>query len=481
MISFATEFPTRPLRNRAEFIAQVVGWLRGTNYSTVLDQPEAAELLGEAAQFGNGSGEELRFRELQGATGIEAIGFRHDFPDGEGRLWRTEMVLRRGIPDFQDLIRLRTDCIAKVHGARLDFPRKPYLIKAVLEDGWGGKDGELPVTDKPVWLGDDTAGLNLARAVTIGDATSYLPVVYVSTAGRQKWLIPREHIERLAFELGGVAHVVVEPSQSFSFRLREAVDGANAYGGTVAVAIPGRGIIRRFYVGLRYPDVDRLLIDLRGQIVRTRSQLPAHGWDWTELQEQALRRQRERDRNRLSAAESEQLYVEEISNLRDRVAQLEGQLAALSPEQEVELPADALFLHLAEKLGPEIYPGEFTDRIRFAAKECGTRSEQIGLDERSKVVLNAIVSQISTSPALEEIRQELRRATKDQKRMATSLVTLLSRHGYKEKSDNKHIRLEPVDGYRGLSALTISKTPGDQRGMENMRKQIEGTLGITKL
>jgi hypothetical protein len=482
MTSFATEFPVRPIANRGAFVAQVISWLRGTNYSTVLENPGDADLAGDTAHLRSRNGEELRLRELGHESALEAIGFRHDFPDAEGRLWRTEAVLRRAVSsNAQDLVRLRTECIARAHGVRLDAPRKPYLIKTILHDGWGGEDGELPVSDGPHWLTDDDSGLKVACTVTLGQATRYLPVIYVSATGPSKWLLSRKQTEKLAYDIGGIAHVVVEPSRSFSFRLRDLVAGANAYGGTIGIALPGRGIIRRYFLGFRLPTVEDLLAVVREVSVVIRSQMPAEGWDWTELQEQALRRQRERDSNRLSITQTEELYREEIANLQDRVRQLEGQIAARPPEESTEGEDGFLPALLAKKLGPEIYPGEFSDRLRLAAKECSSRAEQIGLDRRSKLVLVAIATHLPTSPALSELREDLKRATKDPKRIASELTALLLRHGYREKADNKHIRLEAKNGYDGLDTITLPKTPSDHRGLTNLRKQIERTLGISKL
>lgn len=479
---FATEFPVRPVPNKGAFVAQIISWLRGTNYSTVLDDPSDKDLEGDTAHLRTSSGEELRLRALSNNAALEAIGFRHDFADNEGRLWRTEVVLRRGVSsNAQDLIRLRTECVARKLGVQLEAPRKPYLVKMILGDRWGGLDGNLSVSDAPHWLTDDDTGLEVARAITLGEKPRHLPVIYVSAIGTSKWLPSFDQIGKLAFDLGGVAHVVVEPSRAFSLRLRDLTSGANAYGGAVGIALAGRGVVRRYFLGFRLPDVEDLLAIIREASVTIRSQMPAEGWDWTELQEQALRRQRESERKRLSTIETENLYQEEIANLQDRIRQLEGQIATRPPEVVAEIEDSLLPALLVKKVGPEIYPGEISDRLRLAARECCSRAEQIGLDRRSQSVLNSIAENLPSSPALSELREDLKRATKDAKRAASELMALLLRHGYREKADNKHIRLEAKDSYDGLDTITLSKTPGDHRTLKNTRKQLERTLGIAKL
>jgi hypothetical protein len=483
MVTFATEFPVAQPLDRAAFVAQIISWLRGSEYSTVLDDHRDADIEGETAYLRSRTGEELRLREFCRARDLEAIGFRHDFPDNDGRVWRTEAVVRRGAASHeQALMRLRTQCIAREPGARLEAPRKPYLVKAMLRDGWGGKDGILHVTDQPLWLTDEDSSLQLARDVTLGRANRHLPVVFVSATATSRWLLSRQEVEKLAYDLGGVAHVVVEPSRTFSFRLRDQTAGANAYGGTLGIALPGRGIVRRLHLGWQLQDSSDLLTAARLASMAIRSQMPAVGWDWTELQEQALRLQRERDRSRLSAEESEKLYLEEIENLKDRIRQLDEQLAARARSEAYYDDDDrGLPEILVARLGPEVYPGEFSDRLRLAAKLACAVADQVGLDRRSKALLEAAVKNLPSSPALLELLQDLKRATKDPRRAATELTALLLRHGYREKSENRHIRLEAKDGYTGLDAITLPKTPSDSRGLTNLRKQIERTLGIAKL
>ena len=482
MLQFSTEFPVIPSDNRAAFVAEVVAWIRGMRHQTVLSKDSEAELDGANAHVRSSTGEELRMRELRTGDGWTAIGIRHDLPDDLGRSWRTECVLKRSAADGgQDLVRLRTQCIATTPGARLDTPRKPYLIKALLKSGWGGTDQGIDVSDQPVWLESTDAGIATAKSVTLGEAAKWLPTVYVSATGNASWLLSRQEIEKLAYDLGGIAHVVVEPDRAFSFDLRDATEARNAYGGTVGFSVPGQGIARRYYLGWQIQNGDELATAVRSAASALRSQMPAFGWDWTELQEQALRAQRERDRNRLTAAENEKLYLEEIENLQDRIRQLEQQLSA-SPAaslgmDEAEFSSD----NLVQRIGPEVYSGEISDRLRFAAKTTLSAAEQIGLDPRTKAILQRVVDRLPESPALAELSQDLARATKDPKRVVSELTALLARHGYSEKADNKHIRLEANKDYDGLDSITLPKTPSENRGLKNLRKQIERTLGITKL
>src|SRR5690606_18506527 len=255
MLPFSTEFPVRPSANRAAFVAEVIAWIRGMQHQTVLSSESDAELDGANVHVRSNIGEELRMRELRSSDGWSAIGTRHDLPDDLGRVWRTECVLKRAAAEGgQDLVRLRTQCIATTPGANIDTPRKPYLIKALLKNGWGGTDQQFTVTDQPVWLESSDAGLATAKSVTVGEAAKWLPTVYISATGSSSWLLSQREIEKLAYDLGGIAHVVVEPDRAFSFDLRDETLARNAYGGTVGLSAPGQGIVRRYYLGWQIQD-----------------------------------------------------------------------------------------------------------------------------------------------------------------------------------------------------------------------------------
>lgn len=479
MIPFATEFPVGPIATKAAFVAEVVAWLRGTTYSQVLTGKELDQ-SGDFAHLRSENGEELRFRELQDDAGA-AIGFRHDYGDDLGRIWRTEGILSTSAnPNKEGLVRVRTQCLAGRAGASLETPRKPYLIKALLGDGWGGTDGWLSVSDQPLLLKDDEDDLLLARAVVQGEASEFLPVVYVSSTSGTKWALSEDQVSKLAYDLGGVAHVVVEPNRSFSFKLKEITAGANVYGGAIGVAVPGAGVVRRMFVGWQIPDGRSLADATQTSAIEIRSYFPAVGLDWSEMQERALREAREHDREMLTFSQLEESYLEEIASLKEQVDQLKAERASANSQIEARAMEPSAGI-AGSAIAPELYDGEISDRLSYAAKIALDAADRIGLDSRSRFIFERVAA-IQKSPSLSDFKESLRRATKDAKRVASEVAALLVSHGYQEKSDNKHIRLQAGDGMGGLGTITLSKTPSDKaHGLENQRKQIEETLGLRGL
>ncbi|MGY6635620.1 MAG: hypothetical protein ACXIUO_00615 [Erythrobacter sp.] len=482
MLPFSTEFPVKSNQTSAAFVAEVIAWLRGNGASTVLGHGSEKELEGENAFLVGESGEELRFREIREGEHAIAVGFRHDFPDNEGRIWRTEGVLRRGGAGASDLVRFRTQCRAAQPGARLDVPKKPYLIKALLKNGWSASDGHVEVSDAPIWLHETEQGLQLAASLTEGTLTRWLPALYVSATDSDVWGLSETEIEKLAYDLGGVAHVVVEPNRRFSFKLRDLTAGRNVYSGAVGIALPGSGIVGRLFIGWQMPDSHSLVVALKNTVTALRERMPVKGWDWSDLQELSLRKQRNALQGAAEAKDIEELfdgYVKEIEEIKSDKRVLEVKIAELQAEisnkdEERDNGGNVL------RLMPEIYPGEVLDRLRYAANLTLNNAEAIGLDRRTLCVLQKLAA-LPSSPDLRELKLDLERATKDPKRVAGELFGLLQRHGYYEKSDNKHIRLEAQPQFEGLDAITLPKTPSENRGLKNLRKQIESILGLTKL
>ncbi|RMF21763.1 MAG: hypothetical protein D6760_08785, partial [Deltaproteobacteria bacterium] len=457
---------------------RVVTWISGIKASTVLHARAAEALDTDNARLTADNGEVLHFRELPGTDGLQAIGFRHELPDAEGRVWRTEAVLRFAGPEQPSTLRLRGTSLAAVPGAKLEVPRKPYLVKDLLRAGFVADDGDLAVREEPHRLsGDD---VELAARLITGSGTTWLPVLYVS-APDERPALDDQALKKLAFALGGIAHVVVEPDRRFSFRLRDACGGKNPYAGAVGLALPDTGIVRRYMLGPSFPTAGELVAHLIEETTRFRTFMPSRGWDWSELQEQALRAQRERERKRLSAEELVALYQEEVENLEERVRELEQKLQESAPSAAQDQDEDWRAT-LAQELGPELWAGEVVDRLRYAARQTLDRAQEWGLnpDGRTCAVLHRFLDATSAAKAGEELKGAIRQACKDPKRMARDLIPLLERHGYEHSAQNRHHRLHARPEYPGLEPITLPTTPSDYRGLRNMASLIGNKLEIDR-
>lgn len=480
MRAFATEFAVKP-KTQAEFVSELIGWLRGTTYSTVLDSVDRDVEPHDFTAIAS-TGESLRVRDLESEQGLFVVGFRHDYPDAEGRNWRTEAVLTRPTAADEYSIRVRTQCQAKNAGARIDFPKKPYLIKAILSGGWGADDGPLTACDAPYWLEPTEADLRLTQDVMCGQGTRDLPVVYVSAKGAGRWDLAVEGIERLAYRLGGVAHVLVEPDRGYSFDLMNRVRRRNAYGGSLGLYVPGVGLAGRFFKSWEVATDEALLDRVQNAAMAARTAMPVRGWDWSELQERSLKSRRTSGSQALEFKELEDIYLEEIETLKQQLGdERQAHIDYLS-HVEANRPnaQEDPYQNLRTAVKTELYPGETLDRIRIAANIALQNVERHGIDDRTVAILKAVVS-LGFSERGDAFIEQLKDCTSANEKLIASLIPFLEKHGFTQRSENKHIRVSAREELTGVGSITIAKTPSDHRTSKNTRSQIIGILGLNAI
>lgn len=328
MSVFGTEFPVRVDFSKAEFVAHVVAWLRGIENSRVLEANENSDIDGASGHFKAVNGEELTFREVDGSSGY-VVGAKHEIPDLEGRIWRTEIVARKDTSG-NSIMRIGSRCISNQNGARLDTPRRPHIIRSMIEDGVAGRDGYLDTLLEPIVLNEKlNDDIDLAAKIVDGSATNFLPILYFSVDQRDRRCLSDDLLRKFAKSVGGVCHVVVEPSRAFSFMLRDRSRGRNVYGGTVGLSVPGRGIVGRFFLGWQTPDVRALSERLRSVVISARSRMKNLGWEWADLQEYYLKEERRKEQNRLSESEKYQLYDDELKNKDEIISNLRASIESI--------------------------------------------------------------------------------------------------------------------------------------------------------
>ncbi|MFZ1340003.1 MAG: hypothetical protein WAS26_13220 [Paracoccaceae bacterium] len=335
----------------------------------------------------------------------------------------------------------------------------------------------------PHRISPDDEGLLLAQAILEGTASTRLPIVWVSATGAGQWALEPREIDQMSVALAGVAHVVLEPDRAFSFRLKDLSGGLNAYGGTIGLGIPGRGLVRRLFIGWQLPDSRALKEAVIQSVSDYCSGMPkGESWDWTDLQEARIRADRDA---RISVQEDRDLVASfdaEIAEKDAAIVELRQQLQDLSQRlsNRNEGRGDGGALGIPD-IGPELYPGEFHDRLRAIAGTFREIGPDKGWDKRSLAVADAIL-RAPPSPQFSVLEQEIDAATRaPAARMAADIQRLLVRHGYEFKSNNGHPRLEAKPDMPGLETITLSTSPSDHRAGQNMKRQIKAAMGLQKL
>ncbi|GBQ20294.1 hypothetical protein AA0472_0095 [Acetobacter estunensis NRIC 0472] len=473
---FATEIPVKTITEE-EFVEQMVLWLSGNKNSCILQENRIVDIYKDCGDIIGENGEELQIREVKKDGFLNGIGFRHNFPDNDERIWRTEVVYKQALlPSQPNLLRFRSTCIAQKIGTKIEFPKKPYFLENILKMNWGGNDNFFQVQDQPIWLCNGNEDVDKARLLFSGGVTSCLPVVYISSVNSERWFWKRSVIERMAFDLGGIAHIVVEPNREFSVIANEGKERLQVARGDVAVVLPSGEVIKIFYINRGEQNPRKLFESICNFSKKIRNQLPSEGWDWADLQECVLRSRMQSD-----DINEKVFYEEEIKTLREKILQLEDEKRSNSNEYIQERKNE-----VHEKIFPfqniqELYDGEIIDRLKYISDICKSDNAISDLDSRSRYIFSRISAYKGKSKGLKKILDEIKNSTSDNENLSVRVSDFLLRHGYIKKSNKNHIVMEADEDYGGLMNITIPKTPSDYRAGMNLNGQIQKALGLSNL
>ena len=384
MLSFATEFPVERTRTAEDFLHAVRLWILGSPHTRLTD----ADLDGlcPPGEWRGGHGNESVDAVGISATTEEAAGVRYTRRD-DGLEWLTSVVFSRTGAD--SWVGVRVSCESTHPSVRLPAAKKPVLVRTLLNSLGGSSDGALRVGRNPLRL--QNGDIELAARLIVGDSGCRLPIVYVSSGFQGAYIVD---VERLASDLEGMAHVVVEPNRPFSLRLKIEVDSENVYGGTVGVYWPDGGGRRSFFVrtGFESPDDvhHAILEEIRTALTNRRS---FDRCTWASVQEASSRRAIED--LRASGSQEVQKYVEtfdkELAAKAQRLEDAEREIARLHKElriYEARLAAGTGSL-LRTGTEQDLYPNEVVRIVRDAVVDFRSR---VVADSRRMHVLDAVLA-----------------------------------------------------------------------------------------
>lgn len=484
MVDFATRFPVKKSIKNSEFSELAIEWLKGIKKSEVLTKYIDQKMYDDDARIEGENGELFSLKSVS-SDNVSSIGLCHDMPDGYGRLWRTECVLTH-LPQ-KSWIYAKSRCILLEPDAQVGTPKKPYLVKMMLKNGWAEKDGDRVVFDRHYNLHE--TDLDLAARIVLGTENAILPFVYVSRNDANGTIVDSE---KLAFELGGLAHVYVEPSRSFSIKLMGLTSQKNPYGGNVAVCVPSNGVIKKFYKRDANDTARKISDAVTRATVRYLSNQAGHeALDWRDLQElqgKTLRNSLEEKIKHQGIASQEdvaeyiRVFDEETRSKNEKISNLEQELKYTRDELSTyELPDGGLInAELASSVAKELYPSEISDRVRKVIVRYiqGYASSQ---SEREHYILERILEKSSFSGRSAGLVNQIKSAGKDSSTMSPQLGSILSGFGFLKTEDGKHLKYTPPIELGGLPVEILPKTPSDHRAGKNKANEIIENFAIKRL
>lgn len=462
MLSFATEFPIAGRTDTATFMSAVETWLLGSPHTSI----KGAHLtgLGSAGQWSMRLGNEAVASLCATRGGNSSASVRYTRED-DGLEWTTTVTFAQGGADSWVAIRVFCECIHPA--ARLPPARKPVLVRTLLGALGGGQDGDLSVADTPHAL--SSAQIEAAARLILGQSDCRLPIVYVSSTFNGSYVLDTG---RLASDLAGMAHVVVEPDRPFSVRLKLEVKSENVYGGTIGIYWPDGGGRRSFFIGKGYETAGELakavVEEVRTALTNRR---PLERCTWGAVQEMVSRETFEG--LRASGSSEVKKYVEafdeELSSKDEKLADAEREIRRLKNElriYESRLPtgAGATLQTGAEQ---DLYANEIPGIIRDALCDYEAR---VPSDSRRAHVLRALLDANRISSDAELLRDKIKELLRGFVRVDQKVRRGLEELGFVISDTGKHTKIVYQGDERYV--FTLPKSGSDHRGGLNAANDI---------
>lgn len=463
MLSFATELPIDSSRDIADFLRTVETWILGSPHT----QLAAGDLAGLAntaeshVQRGMETIDTISFA----ATEEQAVGVRYTKDDHDLQWTTTAVFSRRPVDSW---VGIKVSCESNHPAFRLPVAKKPVLVRTLLEAMGGVPDGLLCVDGRARRL--NNTEIDIAARLITGRSDCRLPIVYVSAGFQDRHVVDSD---RLALDLAGMAHVVVEPNRPFSLRLKIAVDSENVYGGTVGIYWPEGGGRRSFFLGRGYESGDeiaRAIFDeVRTALTNRRS---LDRCTWAHVQENASRHAIQG--LRASGSQEVEKYVEtfdkELAAKSQRLDDANLEILRLQKELQIyqaRLKADSGFL-LQRGGEQDLYPNEIHAIARQAIADAITR---VPHDSRRKHVLDAV---LDATPEPEDIaasmREKLKQLLRGFRVLDAGIKRGLAEMGFSIAEEGRHYKLTFQDDDR--YTFTLPKSGSDHRGGLNAASDI---------
>lgn len=466
MLSFATEFPLRAGASIDDFLAVIAEWIAGSPHNQI-DLPDLAGMRGEAHWSLCRGGDSLRVRCIKDPPAeIAAVHYTNFSDDLE---WTTEVVFHRSGPIT--VVGVRVSRESSVAIQRLPSARRPIIVKMLLDKIGGGEDGGIVVSSSAIKLKEHEVGI--AAGLMLGAVPRRLPMVFLSCPFRGSVDL---NADRLAYELAGMAVVVVEPSRSFSQRLKMEVSGQNAFGGAVGVYFPDAVDEPLIIFPSDYSD-ERILYrkvrdTVRFAIINRR---PTAECTWVGAEGVASRIAFQELKD--SGSQEIGKYIEEFdseiqakdSELREANSEIERLKAQIRSVRQASRSVSGCTLRTG--MEQDLYHNEIKGMLLFCLREELARSHP---ESRKFHILNAIINDNNDVDSAQPIRDSIKGILRNYRTMTPKIRSDLENLGFDIEEEGKHIKII----YRGDGryTFTLPKTSSDVRAGLNISSDISKRL-----
>lgn len=480
MLIFSTKLVVSDTLTEDRLIQYVIAWLTDNrNYHF-----HGLVYNGEENYIVDTGSENLEIVQYPEALIIRLVSYSN------GMIWTNDYALKKGDGTKVLAIQLYSDA----ENLSVRIPQtfnKPRLLRQIVADGWGGMDHDIAVSNKPLLITEKNIGL--ARDLILRRKTYYMPLVYV-TYPRYAIDMPIDY-NGLAFNLAGIAHVMVETKEIAS-SVRNITNGANPYAGAVEIFYGSNSSYRmlpddydtlgEMQAAIEKTVQQRLLMTkiddelswnkIRFTHIRKKSEQDP---ELSEIFEQLLKEEEEKGSYKDQHIAEQELHIMELEErIKDLNAELNNKESRIQSYKYIlghkgdNGTRDSIELETSEG---ELYEGEIKDVIlRVLEKEKGLLEGDLNLTASRKFhVLSDIVALNCQTGKAEEISNCLREIIDDSGNLNAQRKRQLIEAGFKIENSTHYKITYHEDG---RYVFTLAKTPGDYRTNKNTLKDATAAL-----
>lgn len=228
MDKLVTRIPLRESVEKEQIINLIKEWLIGKRYG--ISDIDYTDEENKVLEFENGRS--LKFINTKiGEKEVLAARFTNTEKDA---VWNVDCIYEND--ESGKFFSVKLSCAKSKDPNKLLNIHKPKIVNMLLAKGYCEDKGVFPVVGTPIFLTNEQ--LDACANIMQGKTKLSLPIVYVSFDSYSGTNYNVD-VNDLAKELGGVAHVLVEPNMKFSNKLTKKCDKINACLGYVGIHFSG--------------------------------------------------------------------------------------------------------------------------------------------------------------------------------------------------------------------------------------------------
>ena len=463
MLTYTTKFPINYLLTKRQFVETVIKWNQGSKYDKI------SEIVLDEESYNCLWNDDKVSLNIQELSEYEIIGSRLEREDEYG-VWYTDFILDNRNKTISISVSLETTEFTTDF-----FPvyYPPFFVKMIIHSGYSGDDNGILVSNKEHSVLNCSESL---KSAINNNSRFMLPIVFISKMIGDKGFL---NINKLAFRLQGVAHVVYESEHIMDLtEVMEELEFNDHEIGKICILYPNHNkknsVINSLVLDKEGILLEDKIVNDIYNYMNSRMRKPIDTWDGL-LNEKLyienrnlLSNQNEikKENNDLYEVFGEQLEKMEESNIRlsNEIQKLTQELQGLRLKYS-DKEKESLLCLGDEK---EFYTDEIKEIVLDIMSEYQKNCRQ---DTRRWHIIKDLLESNKFKGLPEKRKNEMKNALKGYTGLNASLKGFLETMGLEISDDGKHYKWTYYGDQRYVA--TVAKTCSDRRAGLNISSVIE--------